>query len=105
MWILIDFKIHQDYIAKVLCINKDEPKSGCGGKCYLSTQLKEQEDKENKQVPVNSNEKNEVLFLNDYTFKRDPNQKLKMKRKKWGMYKVFYSFQYLQQIFHPPQIS
>lgn len=102
---MIDFKVHQDYISKVLCINKDEPQSGCGGKCYLKTQLKEQEEKENKQVPVNSNEKNEILFVNNLVIKDEPNDHLNTKSQKWGQYKDSYSFEYLYQIFHPPQIS
>lgn len=102
---MIDFKVNQDYISKVLCINKDEPKSGCGGKCYLSTQLKQQEEKENKQVPVNSNEKNEILFVNDLVAKDEPNDHLNTEAQKWEPYKDSYSFQYLDQIFHPPQIS
>ena len=46
--IYVNFKLNQDFIAEVLCINKDKPVSNCNGNCYLSKQLKVQEEKEEK---------------------------------------------------------
>ncbi|MEL6558778.1 MAG: hypothetical protein AAFQ94_11380 [Bacteroidota bacterium] len=37
--IYLDFEIRKDYIAKVLCINKEKPITQCGGKCFLKRQL------------------------------------------------------------------
>lgn len=104
VWILIDFKINQDYIAEVLCINKDEPKTGCGGKCYLSSQLKKQEEKEHEQVPLNSSDKIEILFVKE--FMPEMNIQINVEdQKKRTHYLNKYTFQYLDQIFHPPQFS
>ena len=36
--IVTDFVINQDFIAKTLCIQKDDQK-GCNGKCHLAKQL------------------------------------------------------------------
>jgi hypothetical protein len=105
VWILIDFKMHQSYIAEVLCINKDKPEEGCGGKCYLSNQLKKQEEKEHQQLPLNSTEKNEVLFVDNFAVKMDVYNTLKWNQKKWRKYRDFYSSEFLDQIFHPPQFS
>ena len=47
--IYLDFSVRRDYIAEVLCINRDEPITVCGGSCYLTEQLKlaaEQQEKE-----------------------------------------------------------
>jgi hypothetical protein len=38
------FEINRDYIAKVLCINKSEPKLKCNGQCYLKKSIKETEE-------------------------------------------------------------
>ncbi len=38
--IYVDFKMQQDYIAKVLCINKDQPEMHCNGQCVLMKKLK-----------------------------------------------------------------
>ncbi|MDN3669060.1 hypothetical protein QWY93_06950 [Echinicola jeungdonensis] len=37
--IYVDFKMQQDYIAKVLCINKDQPEMHCNGQCILMKKL------------------------------------------------------------------
>ncbi len=37
--IYLDFELRRDYIAEVLCINRDEPITVCGGKCYLDLRL------------------------------------------------------------------
>jgi hypothetical protein len=59
-----DYFFNKSYIAKVLCVNKEKPKSHCSGKCYLTKQLKEQ-DKQHEQVPVTKKAKIEVqLFYN-----------------------------------------
>ncbi len=42
--IYIDFKINQDFIAKVLCIKKDVPNNGCQGNCHLKKQLSKTEE-------------------------------------------------------------
>ena len=36
--IVTDFVVNQDFIAKTLCIQKDDQK-GCNGKCHLAKQL------------------------------------------------------------------
>ena len=35
----LNFKIHQEYYAKVLCENPEKPITVCGGICYLKKQL------------------------------------------------------------------
>lgn len=39
----IDYALNYDYISKVLCINKDKPKTKCNGKCYLMQELEQQQ--------------------------------------------------------------
>ena len=58
-----DFFLNKNYIAKVLCINKEKPKMHCNGKCYLAKQLKEQE-KQDQQAPVAKKFKIEVQLFN-----------------------------------------
>ena len=35
----LEYAVYYEYIATVLCINKEEPKMQCNGKCHLSAQL------------------------------------------------------------------
>ena len=45
------FKVQQDYIEEVFCINKEKPIMQCNGKCYLAEKLK-QERSEEKETPL-----------------------------------------------------
>ncbi|MFD1616224.1 hypothetical protein [Gelatiniphilus marinus] len=55
--IVIDFVINQDFIAKTLCIQKEEQK-GCNGKCYLTQQLKT--SAEDKNAPIQKEQRTEL---------------------------------------------
>lgn len=46
-----DFLVNQDFIAKTLCIQKDN-QQGCNGKCQLSKQLSESNPESNNQTPL-----------------------------------------------------
>jgi hypothetical protein len=46
-----DFVINQDFIAKTLCIQKDD-QQGCNGKCQLMKELKENAPESNTTIPV-----------------------------------------------------
>jgi hypothetical protein len=42
--VLVDYQVNKNYIATVLCVNRDKPASCCKGKCYLKKTLQRQED-------------------------------------------------------------
>lgn len=42
--VFIDFKLNQDYISKVLCINRDKPQLDCDGQCVLMQKMKSTQD-------------------------------------------------------------
>ena len=44
------YHINKDYIARVLCENRDKPQLHCDGQCYLAKQLKAQQDKQDKET-------------------------------------------------------
>ncbi|EAY26897.1 hypothetical protein M23134_04847 [Microscilla marina ATCC 23134] len=103
VWILIDFKVNQDFIAKVLCINKEKPKLACHGSCHLSKKLQEQKKQEKKQVPQSQKDTHNILFFSKALTKvncayLDLGQLV-------GYYPGFRSFDLPNKIFHPPQTS
>ena len=61
-----------EYVAEVLCVNKDKPKLNCDGKCYLKRQLAKQNDK-----PV---EKPEIPFsyFKDFPLQKPNVHKIKL---------------------------
>lgn len=68
--IYFSFKINQEYIAKELCENREVPKMNCHGKCYLAKQLKQEEQKQekNEKAPVKQSVKLDVLFCAKQSF-------------------------------------
>ncbi len=44
------YHVNKDYIARVLCENRDKPQLHCDGKCYLAKKLKTQQDKQDKET-------------------------------------------------------
>ena len=47
--VIVDFALRNEYIATVLCINKDVPEMNCDGKCYLAQQFQKAADNEQKE--------------------------------------------------------
>ncbi len=48
---LLEYVVHQDYIAEFLCINKEKPELACEGKCYLMQKLNEQHEEKRQNLP------------------------------------------------------
>ncbi len=53
IYVMVNFKINQDYIAENLCEKKDEPESCCEGSCHLTKELNKVEETE-QQTPLNT---------------------------------------------------
>ena len=47
-YILLDYQLRKDFIAKAFCVNKQKPKLNCNGKCYLAKRIKATEEQESK---------------------------------------------------------
>ncbi|MDJ1506173.1 hypothetical protein [Xanthocytophaga agilis] len=100
--IYLSFKVNQDYIARVLCINKAKPQLNCNGKCYLAKKLKQAEEQEQKQVLLKTLELNLCCQeLHAFNFARIP---LIVNRKLVPFYLVKPTFSTLLNIFHPPRM-
>lgn len=54
--IVVDFIANQDFIAKTLCIQKDN-QQGCNGKCHLQKQLAQNETNPDKNTPLTENKR------------------------------------------------
>lgn len=78
--ILANFYLNRDYIAEVLCINKDKPELQCAGSCHLSKQL-QQADEQEKEIPVAQLQKAEILYLaSAFTFTHPTFQKIYLQK-------------------------
>ncbi len=103
IWIYVDFKIHQDFIAEVLCINRDKPETMCSGTCYLNKKLKDAEEKEEKQLPQVLKEKAQLAFF--VPMSSTMNQAVTASERKHSFYpkNQITGTDYLHKPFRPPK--
>ena len=100
-WIWIDFKMNQDYIAKVLCENKDIPQTTCNGKCYLKKQLKKEEKKEPTPLPTTKREVVEIIGIETYP---SIHITIQLNQHLTSSYdENLYSFMFMDVVWHPPK--
>ncbi|CAM1358853.1 conserved hypothetical protein [Tenacibaculum litopenaei] len=97
----VEYAINYDYIAKVLCINKDKPEMSCNGKCQLMKKLEKQQEDDYQALRVSMEEypigfvsimSIESLLVSPRTVTID------------DTYQDQYTYQYLQEVFHPPAV-
>ena len=48
--IVAHYQLNKEYIARVLCENRNRPELHCDGKCYLARRLKAQQDRQDKET-------------------------------------------------------
>jgi hypothetical protein len=62
--VLTYFQVNRDYIARILCVNKDEPELSCKGHCYLKRNLKLADEKQEALPESTEKSKTEIpVFL------------------------------------------
>jgi hypothetical protein len=99
------FKINQDFIAKTLCINRDNLEKQCNGKCYLNKKITESKEKDPAKMPVpQPDERKQVVFFCEtiQTILPDSDQPQRVK--------IFHQAGFHEQscptdIFQPPRTS
>lgn len=106
VWILINFKVNQDIIAKVLCINKNKPELQCNGKCHLANQIKQQEEKENQNTNSETTTKTEIIFIHNIETELLVSNTSSTNYQNNIEYNlVFNSSDFLDRLLRPPQFS
>jgi len=102
---IIEYYWDYEYIATVLCENKDKPEMQCNGKCHLKKEIKKQQnptDKRKLPVLIKDIEKYQVaqfyildcckrvVLEEQHFFISHTNKKVK---------------KYISKVFHPPEYS
>ncbi|SMP33949.1 hypothetical protein [Flavobacterium hercynium] len=67
IWIIGDFYINRDYIAKNVCINRFDAVPICNGKCYLDNKLKAN-DKQEQKFPTVTYKEVQLFFESPFEF-------------------------------------
>jgi hypothetical protein len=99
----VDFKLNQDFIATVLCINKDEPVPMCNGNCYLSDQLQKVDDEPGEELPRGLVHKLDLTLYPGISSALEPNDAIAVESANFAMRPFFYVSPHLGGIFRPPE--
>ncbi len=103
MWILLSFKVNQDYIAQVLCINRDKPQMHCNGNCILMQRMKAAEEQEKQQIPKKLKDHQEVLYCFAVpTWQIDRQTDITPQKQLFFFYQSPFSTLMSQGVFRPP---
>ncbi len=99
--VYLDFKLRQDYIAKVLCINREKPEMHCNGQCILMQKLKKAKQTEQSQENQTHHKQTFETFCEPlfdfHTFG------LLIEKEALIAYEGLFLSQFFSDIFHPPQ--
>lgn len=97
------YELNKNYVADVLCINKDKPELHCNGKCYLNKQLKKADNTEsNKDQPPVSKKIEITEFLVNNLWSYNTQHVVGTTNILAGYYTAPISYLFVQPIFHPP---
>lgn len=97
--ILMGYTLNKDYIARVLCVNRDKPQLGCQGKCHLKKQLKKAQETEQKTHTSLSKLECNWIALPFEIFRFGCTAPIECPS---SFYQTHYTFKYLAGIYRPP---
>ena len=101
--IMVDFSVHQDFITKMLCVNKDVPGSTCNGKCHLKKQLKNTEEDRHSKTATVLKENTPSSFHLPMDISRCEQQATAQSKVSFRFLTSFKKSPYLDNLFRPPQ--
>ena len=100
---LIEYQVNKEYIASVLCENRNKPEMACNGKCYLNKKIEasKNHDSHDHSIPQIDLSKYPVapIAISSYKVK-----KIKIFKKEVFFNLVSLPIKYTSSIFKPPQI-
>jgi hypothetical protein len=100
---MVSFYAQRDYISKNLCINRFDAIPVCKGQCYLTKQLKENEQREQNLPDLK--QKEIQLFFHINTFIEFDKAVIKDPKNFKSYDEIFFSCEFLCSVFHPPKIA
>ncbi len=102
---IIEYHANYDYIANVLCENRDKPYLECNGKCYLEKQLKKANHNNHDHkstIPQIDFDKYPISPVEQFGYRISSDTSISNSVVKSTV--NIYQDEYLSSILHPPQI-
>ncbi len=99
-FILLVFKLNQQYIATNLCVQKEVDNNNCQGCC----QLKKQMEQQNEQDKANPNQSKRKILIDLFTVATQTSRIIcSSKTISYYTVNTFQLQTFIAEIFHPPQ--
>jgi hypothetical protein len=107
LWVVLCFKMNQDYIAKNLCENRARPRLRCNGKCHLVKSMQATNEQDKKQPSKYSKHTFEVAyyFRKNPIIVTHPTAFFVKKQDLVASYLMEMHSSFLTDIFHPPSAA
>ncbi|WP_152971428.1 hypothetical protein [Lacinutrix algicola] len=96
------YKLDPVGFIEALCVNKDKPELQCNGKCHLNKVLKSHD--KDQDIPENVVDFKELLLYTITLEKIVFKQINDLKKQNTSIYKNLYSYNSINDCFHPPQV-
>ena len=104
---LVEYVVNYEYIAKELCINKEQPVLACNGKCYLMSELAKASDTDT-QKPLSDKKievkQIELLYFQEIESFNFNTTGFVFRPKITRHYTDLYQYLNTSSVFHPPTI-
>lgn len=102
--ILAYYNLNKDYIARVLCENRDKPQLHCDGKCYLARRLNENLAREQKAMAHQLAAVSPIqLFCQEWYLFTFPVNLFRSVSGRWAAPTLSYYIAFLSAMRKPPQ--
>lgn len=103
--IYLDFEVRNDYISKVLCIERDKPITVCGGSCYLTDKLNETQEQQENSEKLTPREI--VFFLTENRLNHSilHHTEIVLNDEYFNANEDLPHSNFLSDIFHPPKLG
>jgi hypothetical protein len=102
LWIITNFYIQRDFIAKNLCVKKEIKKNDCQGQCHLKKQLHEEEKKQEQQLPDLKQKEVQLYITNSFEFGLKPTYHTHSEKIPATDENLILS-EFIFSVFHPPR--
>ncbi len=99
--IIAYFETNRDYIAEVLCINKEKKITVCYGQCFLDRNFAIADDGGDESTPATNKLQVENSIFLAMDFDWYSNERL-LPQVKFDARELFYSYDLTHTLFHPP---
>jgi hypothetical protein len=103
LWIIVSFYAQREYIAKNICVNRYKEVATCGGNCFLSKQIKENESREERFPDLRQKEVHVFFIENLYII--EFSSIIHIPQKAIPAYKTRFLSLFKIPVFHPPQFA